>query len=120
MALWTDMLRVHGDELFYACSAVMVAVYRGRRPPSRSPMSARDWTNRRKQFAGSVECESLVESGRPAQSIALIADQRRTGVVAMGLGSSQESLGSLAWLNRVPRLVSREGTCVRRAAPVNS
>ena len=42
-----------------------------------------------KQFAGSVECESLVVSGRPADAIALIADQRRAGVIAMGLASSQ-------------------------------
>ena len=47
-----------------------------------------------KQFAGSVECESLVESGRPADSIALIADQRRAGVIVMGLASSQGPLGS--------------------------
>ena len=42
-----------------------------------------------KEFGGSVECESLVVSGRPADAIALIADQRRAGVIAMGLASSQ-------------------------------
>jgi universal stress protein E len=47
-----------------------------------------------KQFAGSVECESLVESGRPADAIALIADQRRAGVIVMGLASRQGPLGS--------------------------
>lgn len=47
-----------------------------------------------KQFAGSVEWESLVERGRPADSIALIADQRRAGVIVMGLASSQGPLGS--------------------------
>jgi nucleotide-binding universal stress UspA family protein len=47
-----------------------------------------------KQFAGSVEYESLVERGRPADSIALIAHQRRAGVIVMGLASSQGPLGS--------------------------
>ena len=42
-----------------------------------------------KEFGGSVECESLVVSGRPADAIALIADQRRAGVTAMGLASSR-------------------------------
>ena len=40
-----------------------------------------------KQFAGSVETESLVESGHPADSIASIADQRRARVIVMGLAS---------------------------------
>ena len=48
----------------------------------------------KKQFADFVECESLVESGRPADAIALIADQRRAGVILMGLASSQGPLGS--------------------------
>ena len=47
-----------------------------------------------KQFVGPVECEFLVESGRPADSIASIADQRRVGVIVMGLASSQGPLGS--------------------------
>jgi nucleotide-binding universal stress UspA family protein len=47
-----------------------------------------------KPFAGSVECESVVESGRPADWIASIADQRRAGVIVMGLASSQGSPGS--------------------------
>jgi nucleotide-binding universal stress UspA family protein len=47
-----------------------------------------------KQFAGSVECESLVESGPPADSIASIADQRRARVIVMGLASSPWPLGS--------------------------
>jgi universal stress protein A len=47
-----------------------------------------------KQFAGSVECESLVGSGPPADSIASIADQRGASVIVMGLASSQEPLGS--------------------------
>ena len=48
----------------------------------------------KKQFPDFVECESLVESGRPADAIALIADQRRAGVIVMGLASSQGPLGS--------------------------
>jgi len=47
-----------------------------------------------KQFDGFVDCESLVESGRPADSIALIADRRRVSVIVMGLASSQGPLGS--------------------------
>jgi universal stress protein A len=47
-----------------------------------------------KQFVGPVECEFLVESGRPADSIASIADQRRVGVIVMGLANSQGPLGS--------------------------
>lgn len=46
-----------------------------------------------KQF-GSVKCESLLESGRPADSIASIAEQRRASVIVMGLASSQGPLGS--------------------------
>ena len=46
------------------------------------------------QSAGSVASESLIESGRPADSIASIADRRRAGVIVMGLASSQGPLGS--------------------------
>ena len=48
----------------------------------------------RTQFAGSVQCESLVETGRPADAIALIAHQRGAGVIVMGLANSQGPLGS--------------------------
>ena len=47
-----------------------------------------------KPFANFVECESLVESGRPAEAIALIADHRRAGVIVMGVASSQRPLAS--------------------------
>ena len=47
-----------------------------------------------KQFAGSVQCESLVERGRPADSIASIADQRRAAVIVVGLASSERPVGS--------------------------
>jgi nucleotide-binding universal stress UspA family protein len=46
------------------------------------------------QFAGSVQCESLVESGRPADAIALLAEQRRAAVIVMGLAASDEPFGS--------------------------
>lgn len=46
------------------------------------------------QFAGSVKCESLVESGLPADAIALIAEQRRAGVIVLGVANSQGPLGS--------------------------
>ena len=39
-----------------------------------------------KHFAGSVNCGSVVENGRAAESIASIADQRRATVIVMGLG----------------------------------
>ena len=58
------------------------------------PTPARRLEKLTKQFVGPVECESLVESGRPADSIASIADERRAGVIVMGLASSQGPLGS--------------------------
>ena len=62
-----------------------------------------------KQFAGSVECESLVESGRPADSIASIAEQRRAAVIVMGLASSQGPLGSR------PGSIAYRGLCLAKA-----
>jgi universal stress protein A len=47
-----------------------------------------------KRFAGAVQSESLVERGRPADSIASVADQRRAGVIVMGLASSHGPAGS--------------------------
>jgi nucleotide-binding universal stress UspA family protein len=48
----------------------------------------------KRQFADFVTCESLAETGRPADAIALIADQRRASVIVMGLARSQGPLGS--------------------------
>jgi nucleotide-binding universal stress UspA family protein len=47
-----------------------------------------------KQFADSVACESLVERGHPAESIASLADQRRAAVIVMGLASDPGLLGA--------------------------
>jgi nucleotide-binding universal stress UspA family protein len=47
-----------------------------------------------KHFAGSVKCDSLVENGRAAESIASIADQRRATVIVMGLAGSHGPMGS--------------------------
>ena len=66
-----------------------------------------------KQFAGSVACESVVDSGRPADSIAFIADRRAASVIVMGLASRQGPLssrpGSIAYrvlsLAKMPVLV---------------
>jgi nucleotide-binding universal stress UspA family protein len=66
-----------------------------------------------RRFAGSVECESLVEQGRPADAIASIADQHRAAVIVMGLANSEGPLsarpGSIAYgvltLAKAPVLV---------------
>jgi universal stress protein A len=47
-----------------------------------------------KHFAESVKCDSLVENGRAAESIASIADERRATVIVMGLASSHGPMGS--------------------------
>lgn len=47
-----------------------------------------------RQFSAAVRCESLVERGRPADAIASIADQRRAGLIVMGLAGSQGLLGA--------------------------
>jgi nucleotide-binding universal stress UspA family protein len=69
------------------------------------------------QFDGSVQCESLVECGRPADAIASIADRRGAGVIVMGLASRQGFLGarpgSIAYrvlcLAKVPVLIVPPG-----------
>ena len=47
-----------------------------------------------KHFAEPVKCDSLVENGRAAESIASIADERRATVIVMGLAGSHEPMGA--------------------------
>ena len=65
-----------------------------------------------KQFADFVKCESLVESGRPADAIALIADQRRAGVIVMGLAGSQGRWALGLAQSRTASCVSRTHLCL--------
>jgi ABC-type molybdate transport system substrate-binding protein len=65
-----------------------------------------------KQFAGSVECESLVESGRPADSIASIAEERRAGVIVIASPAARDSRAPALAQSRTAYCVSRRHLCL--------